>query len=199
MTEGSFGLPRSGLAGAWDLAVGPGADSTETGLVVASMIAGPGLAVAWARLAGVDWDWWQWAVLALLACELAGGLVANSLAPAKRWHHRPQRGPRAHFAYCAMHIHPIVLALATPDALSLREALMIYGFLLAGGGLTIMTAGRLKPAVALISCAIGTVVCGIWTPSASPEGWLPVVLFLKAIAAYLLPPSDPLVPRGPWS
>ena len=191
--------PRPGPQGVWDRLAGPGADPVENGLIVGAMIAGPGLAIAWARAAGVEWAWWQWLVVTLLASDLVGGLACNALAPAKRWHHRPERGPRAQFTFCALHIHPLVLALATPDALTLRTALIVYGLLLAGAGLTIVAPGRLKSAVALLYSAAAIATCSIWLPVASPEGWLPAVLYLKIIAGYLVPLPEAPVHEGPWS
>jgi hypothetical protein len=205
MTNETPPRARPGLLGVWDHLAGPGVDPLESGLIVGAMVAGPGLAVAWARAAGADWDLWRWLILAILACDLVGGVAANALAPAKRWHHRPGRSPRAHFTYCALHIHPIVLALATADALSQRAALIIYGLLLAGSGLTLMAPARLKGAVALLCAAAGIALSAIWVPVASPEGWLPAMLYLKVIAGYLVPAPDspvppvPTVPPGPWS
>jgi len=193
--------PRSGPLGVWDQVVGPGADPLETGLILGAMIAGPGLAVAWAHAAGADWTWWQWLVLALLACELVGSLASNALAPAKRWHQRPTQGARSHFTFCALHIHPLVLALAAPEALSIRSALLIYGLLLAGAGLVIASPARLKGAVALLYTAAAVAVCALWVPIASPEGWLPAVLYLNLLAGYLIPLPETEAPlhEGPWS
>jgi hypothetical protein len=195
--------PRTGPMGIWDQMVGPGADPVETGLILGAMIAGPGLAVAWARAAGADWAWWQWLLVALLACELVGGLACNALGPAKRWRHRPMQGARRHFIFCALHIHPLVLALATPDALSVRDALLVYGLLLAGAGLTIASPVRLKGAVALLYSAAAIAICGVWIPLASPVGWLPAVLYLNLLASYLVPPPETEIQamfhQGPWS
>jgi hypothetical protein len=191
--------PRAGPLGVWDQVVGPGADALETGLILGATIAGPGLAVAWARASGADWAWWQWLVLAILACELVGSLACNALAPAKRWHHRSAQGARAHFTYCALHIHPLILALAAPDALSIRSALLIYGVLLAGSGLVIISPVRLKGAVALLFSAAAIAACGLWIPIASPAGWLPAVLYLNLLAGYLIPPAEIPIPEGPWS
>jgi hypothetical protein len=199
--------PRAGLLGVWDLVAGPGADPLETGLILGAMIAGPGLAIAWARAAGAEWAWWQWLVVAFLACEMVGSLACNTLAPAKRWHHRPTQGARAHLAFCALHIHPVVMALAVPDALSLRGALLSYGLLLAGAGLTLASPVRLKNAVALLYSAAAIAICAIWIPLPSPVGWAPAVVYLSLLAGYLIPPpeagveaeaSAPLHP-GPWS
>jgi hypothetical protein len=197
--------PRPGPLGVWDHVAGPGADPLEIGLILGAMIAGPGLAFAWARAAGADWAWWQWLVVAILACEMVGSLACNALPPAKRWHHRPMQGVRQHFTYCALHIHPLVLALATPDALSLRDGLLVYGLLLAGAGLIIASPVRIKNAVALLYCAAAIAVCGVWIPLASPEGWIAAILYLSLLAAYLVPPPEaeaeadaPLHP-GPWS
>ncbi len=197
--------PRAGPLGVWDQVAGPGADPLETGLILGAMIAGPGLAIAWARAAGADWAWWQWLVVAILACELVGSLACNALAPARRWHHRPMQGARQHFIFCALHIHAVVLALATPDALSIRDALLVYGLLLAGAGITIASPVRIKGAVALLYSAAAIAVCGVLIPLASPEGWLPAVLYLNLLAGYLIPPAEiqaaveaPLH-HGPWS
>jgi hypothetical protein len=197
--------PRTGPLGVWDHVAGPGADPLETGLILGAMIAGPGLAVAWARAAGADWAWWQWLVLALLACELVGSLACNALPPAKQWHHRPMQGARAHFTFCALHIHSLVLALAMPDALNIRDALLVYGLMLAGAGLVIASPLRMKSAVALLFSAAAIAVCGLWIPIASPLGWLPAVLYLNLLAAYLIPPpaTEPQAQAthhpGPWS
>jgi hypothetical protein len=190
---------RGGLLGVWDRLVGPGADPVETGLIVGAMVAGPGLAAAWALASGVDWAWWQWLVVVLIAGDLVGGLAANALAPAKRWHHRAGQGPRAHFSFAMLHLHPFLLALAMPDALSLRAAVIIYGLLLTSAGLVIAASARLKAAVALLCAAAAVALCSIWLPAAGPASWLPVVLYLKVIVAFLVPLPDPPEPRGPWS
>jgi hypothetical protein len=191
--------PRTGPLGLWDRVAGPGADPMETGLVLGAVIAGPGLAIAWARAAGADWAWWQWLVMALIACQLAGGLASNALPAARRWRHRPAQGARAHFAVCTLHIHPLVLALAAPDALSLREGLLVYGLLLAGAGLVLASPTKLRKAVGLLASAVAIVACGLWIHIASPAGWVPAVLYLSLLAGYLVPPVEPPVPEGPWS
>jgi hypothetical protein len=208
MINDAMSLPRSGPLGVWDHVAGPGADPLETGLIVGAMIAGPGLAVAWARAAGVDWTWWQWLVLAILACELVGSLACNTLGPAKRWHHRATQGARQHFIFCALHLHPLVLALAFPDALSLRDGLLVYGLLIAGAGLIIASPIRIRTAAAILYSVAAVAICGLWIPLASPVGWLPAVLYLSLLAGYLVPPPEgaPEVSaqvsvhhHGPWS
>ena len=207
MINDAASRPRAGVRGVWDQLAGPGADPLETGLILGAMIAGPGLAMAWARAAGADWAWWQWLVVGLLACEMVGSLACNALVPAKRWHHRPTQGPRAHFTFCALHIHPVVLALAAPEALSIRDGLLVYGLLLAGAGVTIASPVRVKSAVALLYSAAAIAVCGIWIPIASPVGWAPAVLYLNLFAGYLIPPPEAGVEAesaatyhpGPWS
>jgi hypothetical protein len=196
---------RRGALGVWDEIVGPGADGLETALIVGAMVAGPGLAIAWALAAGVDWAWWQWLVLAILACDLVGGLACNGLEPAKRWHHRPGRPPNAHFLFCALHVHPLILALAMPDAMPWRTALIVYGLLLAGAGLVIGVPARLKTAVSLLVSAVAILACSLRLAPLSALGWVPVVLFLKVLAGFLVPPPppervvEPDHPIGPWS
>ncbi len=199
---------RAGAIGVWDELVGPGADPVETGMIVAAMIAGPGLAVAWALAAGAAWAWWQWLVLAILASDLVGGLACNALGPAKRWHHRTGRPANSHFLFCALHVHPLILALAIPEAMNWRSALVVYGLLLAGAGLVIGAPARLKNAVALLASAAAIIVCFLRLAPTGAVGWLPAVLYLKVLAGYLVPPppslsAAPAPPQiemtgGPW-
>ncbi len=199
-----LGARRPGLPGIWDQVVGPGVDQVETGLIVAAMVAGPGLAVAWARASGAGWPWWQWLVLVILASDLFGGLAANSLAPAKQWHHRVGQGPRSHYTFAALHFHPLLLSVTVPLALPIRAALIVYGLLLLGAGLMLVIPSRLRGAVALLFSAIAIAFCSIWLPLESPVGWLPTALYLKVLVAYLVPPDKVRCERraspssGPW-
>jgi hypothetical protein len=196
--------PHTGPLGVWDRLVGPGADPFENALIVGAMVAAPGLASAWAWVTGADWRWWQWLIVAFFACELFGGLMADALPAAKRWHHRPGQGGRQLFAFCLLHVHPLVLAVAIPTALSVRTGVIVYGLMLAGAGASIAAPPRFKGAVGLMACVIAPILCAIWLPLISPLGWLPSVLFLRVLAAHLTPPpSAPYVettlPHGPWS
>ena len=195
---------RSGLPGIWDQVVGPGVDQVENGLIVAAMIAGPGLVVAWARASGAGWAWWQWLVLVILASDLFGGMAANSLAPAKQWHHRVGQGPGTHYTFAALHIHPLLLSITVPMASPIRAALIVYGVMLLGAGLMLAIPSRLRGAVSLLFSAVAIAFCSIWLPLESPVGWFPTALYLKVLVAYLVPPDNvngekpASAPSGPW-
>ena len=198
------GERRPGLPGVWDLIAGPGADEVENGLIVAALIAGPGLAIAWARAAGANWSWWQWLVLMVLASELFGGMAANSLAPAKQWHHRAGQGMGTHYTFAALHIHPLLLSIAVPLAMPMRAALIIYGLLLFGAGVMLASPDRLRGGLAVLYSLVAIALCSIWLPLVSPVGWLAPALYLKVLVAYLVPPNGSrceiasTTPTGPW-
>ena len=67
----------------------------------------------------MDWSWWQYAIALLLALDVLGGVVANSLNSCKRFYHSPiqpeETGFTAlaknHFAFTLLHIHPILIGL----------------------------------------------------------------------------------------
>lgn len=67
----------------------------------------------------LNWTWWQHAIAFLLALDVLGGVVANSLNSCKRFYHSPLQPEETgftalaknHFAFTALHVHPILIGL----------------------------------------------------------------------------------------
>jgi hypothetical protein len=98
---------------------GTGATAPERALVWAVGLLGTAILgwVAWTR--SIPWAWWQYAVAALIALDVLGGVVANSLNSCKRFYHSPLKREETgftavsknHFTFLIIHIHPFLVGL----------------------------------------------------------------------------------------
>ncbi|WP_432546606.1 hypothetical protein [Kineococcus sp. SYSU DK004] len=107
---------RGRLRAAWDDVVGPGASAREnTGTLTAGLagaLLAPRLAAPRAVPAGSSGTGrLDDVVLRLLALDLWGGVWCNNTPSAVRWYHRPGHGPGRRLLFCALHLHPFVVAL----------------------------------------------------------------------------------------
>ena len=98
---------------------GTGATMAEQILVWVFGLLGTGILgwAAWSR--SMSWTWWQYIIAALLALDVMGGVVANSLNSCKRFYHAPiqltETGftglAKNHLMFTALHIHPLIIGL----------------------------------------------------------------------------------------
>ena len=71
--------------------------------------------VVWTH--SIPWTWWQFAVAALLALDVLGGVVANALNSCKRFYHSPVKPEETgftglaknHFVFTAFHVHTVIV------------------------------------------------------------------------------------------
>lgn len=159
--------------------------ATLVGLLGAAGIAG--LAIAY----GVQWNWVQYILAMAIAFDVTGGVVANGLNSAKRDHfgpgtERPEtRGMklvRRPVLFTALHVHPIVIALAFSATLWWWGVLW-YLFTLAGTATVRRTPLYLQRPVALAFCAFAT-MAAFFIPAPELWAWFPVMLTMKLVLAH---------------
>jgi hypothetical protein len=102
-----------------DVMFGTGATAVERALVWIFGLTGTAILgwTAWAR--SLPWTWWQYVIAGLMAVDILGGVVANSLNSCKRFYHTPlqpeETGTTAfaknHIAFTALHVYPLIAAL----------------------------------------------------------------------------------------
>lgn len=178
--------PRAGLRGRWDRLVGPGASRAEqllavtVGLLAAVAVTGRAVSV------GVEWSVSAHIVAALIALDVAGGVVTNATPSAKRWFHSGDRARKAsHLGFSALHgVHVAVVAWVFTDAPPTYFA-AVWGYLLAATALTLTVPWRLQRPAAQAAVA-GTVFAAPWALPAAPGwGWFPTLLVLKLVAGHV--------------
>ena len=106
-----------GYSGTPDGFFGTGATVAEQTIVWVFGLLGTGILgwVVWTH--SIPWAWWQFAVAALLALDVLGGVVANALNSCKRFYHSPVKPEETgftglaknHFVFTAFHVHTVIV------------------------------------------------------------------------------------------
>lgn len=178
--------PRPGLPGLLDRMMGPGATTAESTLTICWALAGTAAVVGYALGTNLGWSFVQLSVVALIAFDVAGGLVDNASNSAKQWFHRPGQGTRQHLTFVSAHVHPFVLALLFP-AFGWGAAAALYAYLVAAALAVVLVPLYLKRPVAF-ALYCGAVFVGLYAFSVPPGlEWFVPFFFLKLLLAHLLP------------
>ena len=180
--------PREGLAGALDRFVGPGATPAELWLQGIYVVAMTGVLTGHALWRGVDWTPGQTVVAALLAFDMAGGIVTNATSTAKRWYHRKGQGFRAHLGFVALHVVHIVLVarLFRGGGVDWTYAAVMSLYLLGAAVAILKTPLYLQRAVALGLFAASIPLNAYAFPTTAGLEWFIPFLFLKLLVSHLL-------------
>lgn len=169
-----------------------GIDPTPGERALAHLAGAFGVAAALAIGLDANWTWWRLLVAAVIAYDLAGGVVAGGLDSAKRFYHgplpvRPTRLNRFlhdEIGFAAVHVQPVVVGLLFGAAWWWGP--LWYAWALAGVVLVARAPRRLARPVALLAVLTGAMLA----PSIpAPDGlaWLPVVLLVKLVVAHAVP------------
>ena len=188
-----------------DWLYGTGASLVEKGVVWLTVVAALPVIVLVEQRSGVEWQWWHWLLAVGLAADVVGGVVANSLAPAKRLYHQApggsssvvQRVLRNHLAFAALHVHPFLVVAVFPGE-EWAWAAGWYVAALLGMAVVLAVPLRLKRPAAM---GIATVAVLVATAADGPDGiaWLGPVLVLKLVVAHAVPERDPVAqPNSGW-
>jgi len=178
--------PRHGLAGALDRLTGPGAELFE--VVLQFGVALTASVAAWFRYRSVgSGPLWLAGLAAFLAFDIAGGVVTNATAPAKRWFHREGQGFPEHFRFQALHlVHIALLAFLFAPGDWLLFTLLSAALI--GCSVVILVTPRYlkRPAsMALYGAAVVILPLAVSTPSGME--WFIPLFYLKLLVGHLVP------------
>ncbi|NOZ72003.1 MAG: hypothetical protein GXP38_08820 [Chloroflexi bacterium] len=106
-------------SGKTDFLLGTGATRAEQLLAWVTSLAGVVLYIYFYLEDALSWTWWQYLLAAIIAFDVVGGVVANSLNSCKRFYHTPPKSEeppytavfKNHLVFSALHVHPLVIAL----------------------------------------------------------------------------------------
>jgi hypothetical protein len=178
--------PRSGVGGILDRIAGPGATDSELYLTLAAGVLAVAGQIAYASLAGLNWNVWQYVFAAFLAFDIAGGVMSNATHSSKLWWHREGRGFRHHFGFVAFHIYPFIVAFLYRPA-DWIWGVSIYGLLLLSAFFVLKTPAYLQRPVAMLAF-MGAIAVSLYAFSPTPGlEWFVPLLFLKLIICHILP------------
>lgn len=168
-----------------DRLIGPGASRGEIVLQAAVAFLGLVFAVA---VAPADWPVWKTVVAAVLAFDLAGGVVTTTTRPAKLWYHRPGQGRAAHLGFVAAHVvHVAVVALVFRPGFDGIYFGAVTAVLLAGAVAVEHASERLQRPVAATAWLMGLWLdLWLFTPTVG-LAWFVPMFFFKLLVGHLLP------------
>ena len=177
--------PRSGLRGMLDRLVGPGASGAELAFqfVFATLAAAVAIASAAARVS--EWGVIHYIASALIAFDLAGGVVTTATPAGIRWHARSDLGRIHHLAFAAIHIVHLAVVAWLFRAFDLPFLALHAGLLLASAAAILAAPRYLRRPAAMALYAV-TVVVVLYAFEATPglEWFLPL-FYLKLLVGYL--------------
>lgn len=189
-----------------DAVFGTGATRGEKALATITGILGATGTIWLAVMHQAPWNVLQFALAAVIAFDVVGGVVANGLNSAKRDHFGPvgdrpetfgMRVVRRPIIFTALHIHPIVVAVVYSPALW-WWGVTWYLYPLAGTVAVHRSPLHLQRPVALAFCAAAAMAV-FFMPATDAWAWLPVMLTMKLVLAHAVQEEpyrpDPVVRR----
>lgn len=178
-------------AGKTDYAAGTGATPAERFLPI-----GAGAALAlWLALdvyrSQSPWGPGAWALGLLVAFDVGGGAVANSLNSCKRFYNTPprddERGPtrflKNHLVFAMLHVHALIVWAVWAPA-SWIVGLGWYGLLILATSVTLATPLYLRRPVAVGFVGAAIALSGLPSASLPHLAWLQPLLFLKIVLGH---------------
>ncbi|TDC93929.1 hypothetical protein [Actinomadura sp. 7K507] len=188
MTGGRIDWESTSTKPSWFL--GSGATGPERTLAYLAGVFGAAVLLWAAR--DLPWPWWKYLIGAIVAYDLAGGVVANGLNAVKRFYHGPLPLPPTRLnrllhneiGFAACHVQPIVVGLLFGGPWWWGP--LWYAWALTGVVLVARAPLYLARPVGLFAVLGGVMIA----PSLShPDGfaWLPAALLIKLVISHAVP------------
>ncbi len=187
--------------GTADFLFGTSATCVEKMLVLAGSSLGIFLYIYLFFTNALIWTWWQYGLATLIAMDVFGGLVANSLNSCKRFYHTPTKNDepsytpilKNHFLFAIFHIYPLLASLFFGNG-NFFYGVFWYFLLIICAWIVINTPLYLKRPVAFLEILIALLLNYYAIPVIAGFAWLAPALFIKILYGYLVPeePYRPL-------
>lgn len=190
--------PRPGFDGAIDRFIGPGTTPAELILEIIVSVGAALLLILYALARPLDWSLIQLVVGALLALDIAGGVVTNATSSAKRWYHRAGQGAVNHLTFLTVHILHLLLFVVFFRAGDWGYVVGAYGYVMLTAAIVTFSPLYLRRPIAFTGL-MGAFALNAYVllPTPGFEWFLPAYT-LKLLVAHLLreEPYRPLIETG---
>lgn len=178
-------VPRSGIKGILDRFVGPGATPVELALQFTFPILAAIGAIVYASYTIDDWSQWQYIICALLAFDVAGGIITNATSAAKRWYHRPGRNWLNHLGFITTHLVHLLLVSWLFLNLDITWLTIAALYLILASIVILSTHLYLQRPVALIMYAISLLLALYVLKAPLGLEWFLPLFYLKLLVSHL--------------
>ncbi len=175
-----------------DFLLGTGAAPAERRLAALAALGGAALYGFFFLRRAFPWAGWQYLLAAVLAYDVLGGVVANTLNSCKRFYHTPPRPeePRYaaffknHLAFTALHVHPLLAAALYGG--SLARGAFWYLFLLAAALFILRAPLYLQRPLAFFFITLTLLLNAYALPPLAGFEWLAPALNIKILYGHLV-------------
>ena len=192
-------------SGKADFLLGTGATIAEQVLGWVASLMGAGVYGYLYLIHAFDWTGWQYLLAGILAFDVIGGIVANSLNSCKRLYHsavKPDEPRYAnflknHFAFSSLHVHSLLVALFF-GLNNFFYGFFWYVFLMIGTIVVIKTPLYLRRPIAFLIIALALLLNIYFVLPVRGFEWLAPALFIKIIYGHLVQeePYRPLTEKS---
>ncbi len=174
--------------GKTDLAVGTQATTTETILGWTAGLIGVVILCFYSWKNDFHWTTWQYIIAVIIAYDIVGGVVANSLNSCKRFYHSSIQTfepgyvklAKNHLFFSIIHIHPLIVSLIFSSA-SWFYGLFWYLILQISVLTVTKTPLYLQRPVSMLIIVTALLINGYFISSPTGMMWLIPVLFIKIV------------------
>jgi hypothetical protein len=176
-----------------DFLLGTGATKAEQALGWTASLFGAGLFGYFYWMDTFHWAGWQYLVAGLLAFDVIGGVVANSLNSCKRFYHSSARADepaytplvKNHLAFTAFHVHTILVALLY-ERTNLLYGFFWYALLVAFTVAILKTPLYLRRPLAFLFIALAILLNLYFVTPVAGFEWLVPALYIKILYGHLV-------------
>lgn len=169
---------------------GPGATSLEVYGALAWASAVTAIFVSHPIRNDSGWTWYQLAVLAIFAFDMAGGMYVLSSRSGNRYWRDPARPPWFPYAFLAAHVHPLVMAAAFPG-ISWEFGFLTYLYMLAAATSVLHARRHLQRPFALVLFVFGYLALSHIFPLPDAWRWFILLYLVKLLVAFTLDEGGP--------
>lgn len=182
-------------SGSTDLSFGTGATNAEQVLGFFGGFIGVALYIFFFIRGTYLWNYWQYALAALLGFDVAGGLVCNCLNSCKRFYSSPlqptetstiTRFLKKHWIFTLIHIHSIVIQLYFGSTHTRYYGLFWYFALQLSASIVSNTPLYLQRPIAMLICLLSLLLNYYIIPTINGFEWFIPALFIKIIYGHLV-------------
>ncbi len=177
--------PRSGLKGAWDKFIGPGASMSENLVALVPAVLFGGYIVVQAFYQNVEWHVGLYAVACLLAFDMVGGIATTATRAAKTWYHRPGQTWQQHLKFIAPHSAHLALFSWLFVGDNLLFFCVFLSLLVIGSVIILSSNLKVRRSVAHLLVFIAVMVGQLDFDIDPLMLWFIPALFIKLFASYL--------------
>ena len=182
----NYPKPRAGIAGALDTFIGPGATLAELALQLGIPLLALLLAPIYAQSVVTHWGPLQFFFCAILAFDIAGGVITNSTSAAKRWYHRRGQSFSNHLSFVALHVGHLFLVAALYLSFDLLWLLCTSVFLLFSALLILCVPAYLQRPVSQLLYAVAVLLALYVFKSPVGLEWFLPLFYLKLLVSHLV-------------